>query len=62
MQPKTPSFVFANVRDFGEIYSDDFNFGASVKDDYHEGAAICKLQGYTCLVKQQPFIKRKRKF
>jgi len=42
MQPTPPSVLFANVRDFGEIYSDDFTFETSLKNDYREGAAICQ--------------------
>lgn len=43
MQPEPPTVMYSNVKDFGEIYSDDFVFETSVKDDYHEGAAICQL-------------------
>ncbi len=42
LQPKPPTTLYANVRDFGEIYSDDFDFETSLKDDYSEGAAICQ--------------------
>ncbi len=42
LQPKPPNVLYANVRDFGEIYSDDFVFETSLKDDYAEGAAICQ--------------------
>ncbi len=43
MQPSAPTVLFANVRDFGEIYSDHFTFETSVKDDYSEGSAACQL-------------------
>jgi hypothetical protein len=43
LQPVTPDVLYANVRDFGEIYSDSFVFETSVKNDYKEGAAICQL-------------------
>jgi hypothetical protein len=43
MQPEPPTVMYTNVKDFGEIYSDDFVFETSVKDDYHEGAAICQM-------------------
>ncbi len=43
MQPEPPTVMYSNVKDFGEIYSDDFVFETSVKDDYHEGAAVCQL-------------------
>lgn len=42
LQPKPPNVLYANVRDFGEIYSDDFVFETSLKNDYAEGAAICQ--------------------
>ena len=43
MQPSAPYVLYANVRDFGEIYSDDFIFEASLKNDYREGSAVCQL-------------------
>ncbi|HEY4062926.1 MAG TPA: hypothetical protein VGM30_13550 [Puia sp.] len=43
MQPHPPTVMFANVRDFGEIYSDHFVFETSLKDDFSEGSAACQL-------------------
>ena len=43
LQPVTPDMFYGNVRDFGEIYSDNFTFETSVKNDYKEGASICQL-------------------
>jgi len=43
LQPSAPTVMFANVRDFGDIYSDHFTFETSVKDDYSEGSAACQL-------------------
>ena len=43
LQPVTPDVLYANVRDFGEIYSDNFTFETSLKNDYKEGAAVCQL-------------------
>jgi hypothetical protein len=43
MQPSPPTTLFTNVRDFGEIYSDDFVFETSLKNDYRLGAAACQL-------------------
>jgi hypothetical protein len=43
LQPDPPTVMFANVRDFGEIYSDHFVFETSLKNDYAEGSAICQL-------------------
>lgn len=42
MQPNPPYVLYANVRDFGELYSDDFVFETSLKNNYREGAAICQ--------------------
>ncbi|MFA6084575.1 hypothetical protein [Mucilaginibacter sp.] len=42
LQPVPPNTLFSNVRDFGEIYSDDFVFETSFKNDYREGSAICQ--------------------
>lgn len=42
MQPTPPYVVYTNVKDFGEIYSDDFTFETSVKNNYNEGAAACR--------------------
>ncbi len=43
LQPAPPNVMFANVRDFGEIYSDHFVFETSLKNDYAEGSSICQL-------------------
>jgi hypothetical protein len=43
LQPAPPTILFTNVRDFGEIYSDDFVFETALKNDYREGAAACQL-------------------
>jgi hypothetical protein len=42
MQPEPPTVIYANVRDFGQIYSGDFSFETSVRNDYREGASICQ--------------------
>jgi hypothetical protein len=43
MQPAPPFVLYSNVRDFGEIYSDNFSFETSLKNDYSEGASVCQL-------------------
>ena len=43
MQPSPPTVIYANVKDLGEIYSNDFSFETSLRNDYREGAAICQL-------------------
>jgi hypothetical protein len=42
LQPTPPTVLFSNVRDFGEIYSDDFVFETTLKDDYAEGSSVCQ--------------------
>ncbi|HLZ87625.1 MAG TPA: hypothetical protein VKQ52_10305 [Puia sp.] len=42
LQPSPPTVMFANVRDFGEIYSDHFTFETSLRNDYAEGSAVCQ--------------------
>lgn len=41
-EPSPPNIRFINVDNFGEIYTDDFVFEASLKNDYKEGAGICQ--------------------
>ena len=43
LQPHPPTVMFSNVRDFGEIYSDNFVFETMVKNDYAEGSNACQL-------------------
>lgn len=43
LQPHPPTVMFTNVKDFGNIYSDDFVFETSLKNDYSEGSNACEL-------------------
>ncbi|HWA35978.1 MAG TPA: hypothetical protein VG737_17675, partial [Cyclobacteriaceae bacterium] len=43
MQPQTPWTSFYNVRDFGDLSSDDFIFETEVRNDYKEGSAVCQF-------------------
>jgi hypothetical protein len=43
LQPQPPTVLFSNVKDFGEIYSDNFVFETSLKNDYAEGSAVCQV-------------------
>jgi hypothetical protein len=43
LQPSPPTTMYYNVKDFGEIYSDQFVFETSLKNDYAEGSAACQL-------------------
>lgn len=42
LQPDTPWVSFYNVRDFGDMKSDDFVFETVLRNDYSEGAAVCQ--------------------
>lgn len=42
MEPTVPFVFFANVREFGNLTSDNFIFETSVRNDYKEGAGICQ--------------------
>jgi hypothetical protein len=43
LQPSAPTVLFANVGDFGEIYTDHFVFETSLKNEYAEGSAACQF-------------------
>ena len=43
LQPHPPTVMFANVNDFGDIYSDNFVFETALKNDYAEGSNACEL-------------------
>jgi len=43
LSPVVPSLSFCNVQDFGEIYSDDFEFETSVRNDFRNGSAVCQM-------------------
>ena len=34
--------MYANVQDFGEIYTDEFTFETRIKNDYKEGSSVCQ--------------------
>jgi hypothetical protein len=42
-QPEPPVVSFYNVKDFGEIRTDNFKFEARVRNDYPEGAGACQF-------------------
>ncbi|MGZ3766178.1 MAG: hypothetical protein ACXVB0_01680 [Mucilaginibacter sp.] len=43
LNPDVPSLSYCNVKDFGPIYSDDFEFETSVRNDFREGSSVCQL-------------------
>ena len=43
LQPSVPTVLFANVGDFGEIYTDHFVFETSLRNEYADGSAACQI-------------------
>jgi hypothetical protein len=41
-QPETPWTSYYNVKDFGEITTDNFTFKTQVRSDYKEGSGVCQ--------------------
>jgi hypothetical protein len=41
-EPEPPTVYMTNVRDYGEIYTDDFVFETSLRNDYREGSGVCQ--------------------
>jgi len=54
LQPDVRNTLYANVRDFGEIYTDDFDFEALVKNDYREGSSVCQKTNIYLLADDAP--------
>ncbi|HZB12041.1 MAG TPA: hypothetical protein VE467_03380 [Chryseolinea sp.] len=42
LQPDIRTTLYANVQDFGEIYTDGFAFEARLKNEYKEGSSVCQ--------------------
>jgi len=42
LQPDIRTTLYANVREFGEVYTDQFTFETSLKNDYKEGSSVCQ--------------------
>src|SRR5688572_6450072 len=42
LQPDIRTTLYANVQDFGEIYTDNFTFETRLKNDYKEGSSVCQ--------------------
>lgn len=42
LQPDVRTTLYANVQDFGEIYTDRFTFETRLKNDYKEGSSVCQ--------------------
>lgn len=42
-QPELPVVSFYNVKDFGDIHTDNFRFEARVRNDYQEGSGACQF-------------------
>jgi hypothetical protein len=41
-QPETPWTSYYNVKDFGDIKTDDFQFSTKVRSDFNQGSGICQ--------------------
>ncbi|HEY2348718.1 MAG TPA: hypothetical protein VGH64_06865 [Puia sp.] len=42
MGPSVPYVFYANVREFGDLRSDNFIFETSVRNDFNEGSGVCQ--------------------
>ncbi len=42
MEPTVPYVYYGNVREFGDLTSDDFTFETSVRNDFKEGSGVCQ--------------------
>ncbi|HLA58413.1 MAG TPA: hypothetical protein VK622_06615, partial [Puia sp.] len=42
MEPAVPYVYYANVREFGDLSSDNFIFETSVRNDFKEGSGVCQ--------------------
>jgi hypothetical protein len=42
MEPSVPYVYFGNVREFGDLNTDDFVFETSVRNDFREGSGVCQ--------------------
>ncbi|MVN20750.1 hypothetical protein [Mucilaginibacter arboris] len=51
LAPKPPVLSFCNVQDFGELYSDDFEFETSLKNDYRSESSVCQMTNIYLLCK-----------
>jgi len=51
LAPTPPVLSFCNVQDFGELYSDDFDFETSVKNEYRGEASVCQMTNIYLLCK-----------
>jgi len=51
MAPKPPVLSFCNVKDFGDLYTDDFEFETSVKNDFRAESGACQITNIYLLCK-----------
>ena len=42
MEPAPPYVYYGNVREFGDVTSDNFIFETSVRNDFNEGSGVCQ--------------------
>ncbi|MBX2840688.1 MAG: hypothetical protein KTR26_02880, partial [Flammeovirgaceae bacterium] len=43
LQPQVPWVSFFNIRQFGDLYSDNFTFETQIKNNFREGSGICQF-------------------
>lgn len=41
--PQAPLLSYCYVKDFGELYADNFTFETSLRNDYREGSSVCQM-------------------
>jgi hypothetical protein len=51
LAPKAPILSFCNVQDFGDLYTDDFEFETAVKNEYRAESSVCQISDIYLLCK-----------
>lgn len=54
LQPDIKTTFYGNVRDFGEIYTDKFEFETMLRSDYREGSSACQKTMIYLLADEAP--------
>lgn len=58
LKPVAPVVQYCNLKDFGDIKTDDFIFETSVKNTFREGSSICQYTEITLLCEGAPIMIR----
>lgn len=56
LQPMLPALRFYNVRDMGDLKTDNFRFETTLKSDFHQGNAACQRVEILILCKDETII------